>query len=83
MSTPRISVTGRELPTARFVSAYNHRDFGYHDHAVTVFLPAWGQLMDHDMTMGAETKGNQMSWYFYFASYKYREAFLLATLFTF
>jgi hypothetical protein len=50
-------VTGKELPTARYVSAINHRDFGFHDHAVTVYLPAWGQLIDHDMTMGAESKG--------------------------
>jgi hypothetical protein len=50
-------VTGKELPTARYVSAINHRDFGFHDHAVTVYLPAWGQLIDHDMTQGAESKG--------------------------
>ncbi|XP_046631027.1 peroxidase-like isoform X2 [Daphnia pulicaria] len=56
ISEPRISVTGKELPTARYVSAINHRDFGFHDHAVTVYLPAWGQLIDHDMTMGAESK---------------------------
>ena len=58
VSEPRISVTGKELPTARYVSAINHRDFGFHDHAVTVYLPAWGQLIDHDMTQGAESKGN-------------------------
>ncbi|KAK4036552.1 hypothetical protein OUZ56_028603 [Daphnia magna] len=56
ISEPRISATGKELPTARYVSALNHRDYGFHDHAVTVYLPAWGQLMDHDMTLGAESK---------------------------
>lgn len=54
---PRASVTGRELPTARLVSTLTHKDLGVHDHAVTVFLPAWGQLIDHDMAMGGETKG--------------------------
>lgn len=57
ISLPRISVTGEQLPTARYVSSYVHRDLGYHDHAVTVFLPAFGQLIDHDMASGAETKG--------------------------
>lgn len=58
VSLPRISVTGDQLPTARFVSTFIHRDLGFHDHAVTVFLPAFGQLIDHDMALGAETKGN-------------------------
>lgn len=30
---------------------------GYHDHAITVFLPAFGQLLDHDLTRGADSKG--------------------------
>lgn len=34
----------------------SHRDLGYHDHAVTVFLPAFGQLIDHDMALGGESK---------------------------
>jgi hypothetical protein len=54
---PRISVTGDQLPTARYISSTIHRDLGFHDHAVTVFLPAFGQLIDHDMASGAETKG--------------------------
>lgn len=56
ISMPRISVTGEQLPTARYISSTIHRDLGYHDHAVTVFLPAFGQLIDHDMAAGAETK---------------------------
>lgn len=54
---PRASVTGRELPAARLVSTLTHKDLGFHDHAVTVYLPAWGQLIDHDMAMGSESKG--------------------------
>jgi hypothetical protein len=57
ISLPRISVTGEQLPTARYISSTIHRDLGFHDHAVTVFLPAFGQLIDHDMASGAETKG--------------------------
>jgi hypothetical protein len=58
ISLPRISVTGEQLPTARYISSTIHRDLGFHDHAVTVFLPAFGQLIDHDMASGAETKGS-------------------------
>lgn len=61
ISMPRISVTGEQLPTARYISSTIHRDLGYHDHAVTVFLPAFGQLIDHDMAAGAETKGMRFS----------------------
>lgn len=60
---PRASVTGRELPAARLVSTLTHKDLGFHDHAVTVYLPAWGQLIDHDMAMGSESKGTTwLSW---------------------
>lgn len=56
VNAPRISASGQPLPTARLVSSINHKDLGFHDHAVTVYLPAWGQLIDHDMALGAETK---------------------------
>jgi hypothetical protein len=32
---------GKELQTAYYVSANNHRDFEFHDHVVTIYLPAW------------------------------------------
>ena len=57
ISAPRAAASGAELPSPRFISAYNHRDLGFHDHAVTVFLPTWGQFIDHDMTLGGESKG--------------------------
>ena len=57
VSAPRASVTGQDLPTTRYISAVHHRDMGYHDHAVTVFLISWGQAIDHDMTFTADTKG--------------------------
>jgi hypothetical protein len=57
VDAPRVSASGAELPTARLVSSLTHKDMGFHDHAVTIYLPAWGQLIDHDMAMGAESKG--------------------------
>ena len=42
-----------------FVSASFHnldQDEGFHDHAVTILLVAWGQFIDHDITLTAETK---------------------------
>jgi len=56
ISIPRLSVTGKELPTTRHISGSHHRDMGFHDHAVTVFLISWGQAIDHDMTFTADTK---------------------------
>ena len=32
------------------------QDEGFHDHAVTILLVAWGQFIDHDITLTAETK---------------------------
>ena len=56
ISAPRASVTGYPLPSARVVSSAMHRDEGFHDHAVTILLVAWGQFIDHDITLTAETK---------------------------
>lgn len=51
INAPRISVTGRDLPFSRVVSRTMHPDDGYHDHAGTVMVIAWGQFMDHDFTL--------------------------------
>lgn len=51
LTAPRISTTGRELPLSRIVSRTMHPDEGYHDHAGTVMVIAWGQFMDHDYTL--------------------------------
>ncbi|XP_024938090.1 peroxidase isoform X4 [Cephus cinctus] len=53
LTAPRISVTGGDLPLARVVSRTMHPDEGYHDHAGTVMVIAWGQFMDHDYTLTA------------------------------
>ncbi|KAF3422145.1 hypothetical protein E2986_01880 [Frieseomelitta varia] len=51
LTAPRISVTSRDLPLSRVVSRTMHPDEGYHDHAGTVMVIAWGQFMDHDYTL--------------------------------
>lgn len=54
ISAPRISITGKELPSARLVSAHAHRDEGFHDHAITFLFVAWAQFTDHDLTLTAD-----------------------------
>ncbi|CAH2040402.1 unnamed protein product, partial [Iphiclides podalirius] len=51
INAPRISHTGRDLPLSRVVSRTMHPDDGFHDHAGTVMVIAWGQFMDHDYTL--------------------------------
>lgn len=51
MTAPRISVTGNALPPSRIVSRTMHPDEGFHDHAGTVMVIAWGQFIDHDYTL--------------------------------
>ncbi|CAH0399124.1 unnamed protein product [Chilo suppressalis] len=51
INAPRISHTGRDLPLSRVVSRTMHPDEGFHDHAGTVMVIAWGQFMDHDYTL--------------------------------
>ncbi|KAJ8673332.1 hypothetical protein QAD02_004594 [Eretmocerus hayati] len=53
INAPRMSVTGDDLPLSRIVSRTLHSDEGYHDHAGTVMVIAWGQFMDHDYTLTA------------------------------
>lgn len=53
MSAPRIASSGRNLPLSRIVSRTMHPDDGFHDHAGTVMVIAWGQFMDHDYTLTA------------------------------
>ncbi|XP_044592402.1 chorion peroxidase [Cotesia glomerata] len=53
INSPRISSTGGDLPLSRVVSRTMHPDQGYHDHAGTVMVIAWGQFMDHDYTLTA------------------------------
>jgi peroxidase len=56
ISAPRASFSERELPSPRIVSTAAHGDEGFHDHAVTLLLVAWGQYIDHDITLTAESR---------------------------
>lgn len=38
INSPRISITGRDLPLSRVVSRTIHPDEGFHDHAGTVMV---------------------------------------------
>ena len=63
ISAPRVSSGGFPLPNPRAVSSLLHQDHGFHDHAVTVMLVAWGQFMDHDITLTAETRASLTALY--------------------
>jgi len=56
VSSPRLSVSGHELPTPRLVSAGIHRDEKVHEHSISLLNVAWGQFIDHDITLTAETE---------------------------
>ncbi|KAK7076494.1 hypothetical protein SK128_009108, partial [Halocaridina rubra] len=58
IDAPRAGRGGYPLPSARVVSAHLHRDEGHHDHAITIMTVAWGQAIDHDFTLTAETKND-------------------------
>ena len=56
IDVPRSSRGPHSLPSPRAVSAHVHRDEGLHDHAITIMTVAWGQAIDHDLTLTGETK---------------------------
>lgn len=62
-SVPKVSASGDPLPLARIVSRTIHPDEGLHEHAGTVMLVAWGQFMDHDLTLTATPLGKFISSY--------------------
>uniref|UniRef100_T1JD39 Chorion peroxidase n=1 Tax=Strigamia maritima TaxID=126957 RepID=T1JD39_STRMM len=52
---PRVGRDGFPLPNPRTISAHMHSDTGAHDHACTVWLVAWGQMIDHDLALAVQT----------------------------
>ena len=56
VNAPRAGAGGYPLPSPRHVSSHLHKDLGHHDHAVTMNLVAWGQVIDHDITFTGEMK---------------------------
>ncbi|PRD29059.1 UNVERIFIED_CONTAM: Pxd [Trichonephila clavipes] len=59
---PRKSVDGSELPSARIVSFMMHHDVSEHHSHINILLVFWGQMVDHDMTLAAQTvaRGTKM-----------------------
>uniref|UniRef100_A0A182P084 Chorion peroxidase n=1 Tax=Anopheles epiroticus TaxID=199890 RepID=A0A182P084_9DIPT len=57
ISTPRASVDGSELPSARQVSLEIHRPSYHSDPNFSVMLAVWGQFLDHDITSTALNQG--------------------------
>uniref|UniRef100_A0A8D8QM30 Peroxidasin homolog n=1 Tax=Cacopsylla melanoneura TaxID=428564 RepID=A0A8D8QM30_9HEMI len=57
ISKPRQGWDDFPLPSARTVSFHAHRDVARDSHHGLAFMfAAWGQLVDHDLTLTAETK---------------------------
>ena len=55
ISAPRASSYSQEpLPNPRHISALIHTDEGFHDHSITMLLVAFGQFLDHEITLTAE-----------------------------
>lgn len=59
ISASKVAASGDPLPLARVVSRTIHPDEGLHEHAGTVMLVAWGQFMDHDLTLTATPLGKR------------------------
>ncbi|XP_053698672.1 myeloperoxidase [Sabethes cyaneus] len=57
VSSPRATVDGKELPSARQVSLQIHRPSYHSDPNFTVMLAVWGQFLDHDITSTALNQG--------------------------
>ncbi|BES88141.1 Animal haem peroxidase [Nesidiocoris tenuis] len=57
ISEPRVGREGFPLPPPRLVSTTVHGDTSTaHAQLISFMFPAWGQLIDHDLTLTAETK---------------------------
>ena len=56
ISAPRASYYAEEsLPNPRQISAMIHEDEGFHDYSITNLLVTFGQFIDHEITLTAET----------------------------
>ncbi|XP_050497298.1 chorion peroxidase [Diabrotica virgifera virgifera] len=53
ISRPRVSKSGRPLPSSRTVSLIVHRPYYRDDPKFSVMLAVWGQFLDHDITATA------------------------------
>ncbi|XP_058457785.1 myeloperoxidase-like [Malaya genurostris] len=57
VASPRATVDGKELPSARQISLEIHRPSYRNDPNFTVMLAVWGQFLDHDITSTALNQG--------------------------
>lgn len=55
ISEPRRARDGSELPNPRKVSFLIHHDVSEKDKRIRTILVAFGQLLDHDLTLAAPT----------------------------
>ncbi|XP_029825963.1 chorion peroxidase [Ixodes scapularis] len=55
ISEPRVAKDGGPLPNPRMVSFLVHHDVSEHDRRVRNLLVAFGQMLDHDLTLAAPT----------------------------
>eukprot|EP00088_Acartia_fossae_P020565 TRINITY_DN2211_c0_g1_i10.p1 TRINITY_DN2211_c0_g1~~TRINITY_DN2211_c0_g1_i10.p1 ORF type:complete len:747 (-),score=69.80 TRINITY_DN2211_c0_g1_i10:194-2434(-) len=55
IGSPRLSVSGHNLPSPRMISSLVHSDKSVHEYAISILFVAWGQFIDHDITLTAET----------------------------
>ncbi|XP_067122505.1 peroxidase-like [Centruroides vittatus] len=58
ISTSRISVTGKPLPSPRLISSIVHRDYNVPSEKFTVLFMSFGQFIDHDLTFATLPEGN-------------------------
>ncbi|CAN7998946.1 unnamed protein product, partial [Ixodes hexagonus] len=59
ISEPRVAKDGGPLPNPRMVSFLVHHDVSEHDRRVRNLLVAFGQMLDHDLTLAAPTLDNE------------------------
>ncbi|XP_075732949.1 salivary peroxidase/catechol oxidase-like [Rhipicephalus microplus] len=50
---PRLAADGGELPKARAISSFIHRDFDHPNRQLSILVMSWGQFIDHDLTLAA------------------------------
>lgn len=57
LQTPRKSIFGNTLPSAREISALVHESQNVENPGITHLLMQWGQFLDHDMTSSSQSRG--------------------------
>ncbi|EEC04004.1 oxidase/peroxidase, putative [Ixodes scapularis] len=50
---PRQAADGGQLPNARSISSFVHRDYDHPNRQLSILVMSWGQFIDHDLTLAA------------------------------